>query len=66
VTEPDLDRPGKPTIYLLGGQPIEMEQTVRNNLQDLATNCGGEEKVTQQACEAAGLDWRDWCYFVSK
>jgi hypothetical protein len=51
-TEPDLDRPG------LHGQ------TVRHNLQDLATACGSEENVTREACEAAGLDWRDWSYFV--
>ncbi len=51
-TEPDLDRPG-----LYG-------QTVRHNLQDLATACGSEEDVTREACEAAGLDWRDWSYFV--
>src|SRR6266508_6035064 len=62
--EPDLDRPGKPTTILVDGIPIEQEQTVRGNLQDLATACGSEENVTREACEAAGLDWRDWGYFV--
>jgi hypothetical protein len=52
MSEPDLDRPG-----LYG-------QTVRHNLQDLATSCGSEEDVTREACEEAGLDWRDWSYFV--
>jgi hypothetical protein len=25
---------------------------------------GGEDKVTRKAVEAAGLDWREWGYFV--
>ena len=25
---------------------------------------GGEENVTREAVEAAGLDWREWNYFV--
>jgi hypothetical protein len=69
MDEPDLDRPGKPLIAKVEHDdgtwsPLEIEQTVRNNLQDLATICGDCENVTREACEQAGLDWRDWSYFV--
>jgi hypothetical protein len=69
MTEPDLDRPGKPLIARVQHDdgtwsPLEIEQTVRQNLQDLATACGDCEDVTREACEQAGLDWRDWGYFV--
>ena len=64
MNEPDLDRPGWPGIILVDGVPVEDEKSVRQNLQDLATACGSEENVTREACEAAGLDWRDWNYFV--
>lgn len=46
------------------GSPLEIEQTVRQNLQDLATAYGDCENVTREACEQAGLDWRDWGYFI--
>jgi hypothetical protein len=64
MDEPDLDRPGWPTMILIDGEPRELEQTVRQNLQNLATACGSEENVTPEACEKAGLEWRDWSYFV--
>lgn len=67
--EPDLDEPGRPLIARLQHEdgswsPLEIDQTKRNNYQDLATACGGCENVTREACEAAGLDWREWGYFV--
>lgn len=67
--EPNLDEPGKPMIVWVEHEdgsrsPIESAQTKRDNYIDLATACGSEEAVTPEACEAAGLDWREWCYFV--
>lgn len=69
MDEPDLDRPGRPLIARLQHEdgsysPFEIAQTVRQNLQELATVCGDCEHVTREACERAGLDWRDWGYFV--
>jgi hypothetical protein len=69
IDEPDLDAPGKPLIAQLkrdGGTlvPFEIEQTKRNNYQELCTVMGGADKVTRNAVEAAGLDWREWGYFV--
>lgn len=64
MNEPDLDRPGKPRIIVVDGTPIAEEQTVRDNLIELASACGTEENVTPEACAAEGLDWRDWGYFV--
>jgi hypothetical protein len=56
MDEPNLDRPGRPLIILVDGTPHEVEQTVRQNLADLATACGDCENVTREACERAGLD----------
>src|SRR4029450_10388857 len=61
---PNLDLPGKPMIILVDGAPVEVEQTKRQNYQDLATACGACENVTEEASKAAGLDWREWSYFV--
>lgn len=69
MDEPDLDAPGQPQIATVQHDdgttsPFEIEQTKRANYQYLATACGDVENVTREACEAAGLDWREWGYFV--
>jgi hypothetical protein len=55
--EPDLDRPGNP---LLDGT----EQTVYDNIMELANAAGKEENVTREICESVGIDWRDWKYWI--
>ncbi|MDQ3996525.1 MAG: hypothetical protein M3303_05855 [Gemmatimonadota bacterium] len=67
--EPDLDAPGEALDREDQGRrritrDYPIEQTKRANYQDLCTIMGGEDKVTRKAVEAAGLDWREWGYFV--
>ena len=69
MPDPDLDEPGLPMkawyVHEDGTRsPFLLEQSKRNNLQDLCTIMGGEDKVTREAVEAYGLDWRDWVEFV--
>jgi hypothetical protein len=67
--ERDLDEPGLPMKAWYQHEdgtrmPFLIEQSKRNNFQDLCTIMGGEDKVTREAVEAAGYDWRDWAEFV--
>jgi len=69
LPEPDLDEPGQPLQGWIQHDdgtrtPYPFPQTKRNNFQDVCTVMGGEENVTRKAVEAAGLDWREWGYFV--
>jgi hypothetical protein len=64
MDKPDLDRPGRPMTILIDDRPTDVEQTVRQNLQNLITAGGSEENVTPEALEAVGIDPRDWAYFV--
>ncbi len=57
--EPDLDAPGKPLKARIvhddgSWSPHLIEQSKRENYADLATVCGGADKVTPEAVEAAG------------
>jgi len=60
IGEPDLNRPGNPR----GTE----EQTVWDNCMELAdaveARGGKVEDVNRERCESAGIDWRDWGYFM--
>ena len=62
--EPDLDAPGQPLIAKLDGADYPIEQTKRDNYVGLCTAMGGADKVTPESIAAAGLDQREWSYFV--
>jgi len=67
--EPDLDAEGKPLMGKIEAAPgvwrdYPLAQTKRDNYIDFCVTMGGEDKVTREAVEAAGLDWREWGYFV--